>query len=195
MNWLGEGHKVKIKFVSKGYFHPLILLICVSLTRVRLLEILIEILFKDYELLRSIFIQSILVFSIVLIIGTLMGKVSYGMAILVGEIGVMFAFIYKGCEIILELIYKILINKSKIYSPPSSSLLKITAFLYSQQTQKQVFEITFADWQEEYFEALSKKEIWKARWINVRYTYAFLAAMWMKSPIGDLIEFIQKFAK
>jgi hypothetical protein len=74
-------------------------------------------------------------------------------------------------------------------------LLKITAFIYSPKTQKEIFEPIVTDWQEEYFEALSKKEIWKARWINVRYTYAFIVAMWQKSPIGDLIEFIQKFAK
>ena len=58
--------------------------------------------------------------------------------------------------------------------------------------QKEVFDPIVADWQEEYFEALSKKEIWKSRRINMRYTYAFLAAMWQKSPVGDLIEFIRK---
>ena len=77
----------------------------------------------------------------------------------------------------------------------SYNLLKLTNFLYSAKTQKAVFEQTVGNWQEEYFEALSKKEIWKARWINVRYTYAFLAAMWMKSPIGDLIQFVIKIAK
>ena len=77
----------------------------------------------------------------------------------------------------------------------SSNLLIISGFLYSSKTQKEVFEPIIVDWQEEYFEALFKKEIWKARWINVRYTYAFLAAMWQKSPIGDLIEFISKIAK
>ena len=79
-----------------------------------------------------------------------------------------------------------------------SSLLKLsklTNFLYSPKNQKEIFEAIIADWQEEYFEALLKKEIWKARWINVRYTCAFLAAMWQKSSIGDLIEFISKLAK
>ncbi len=71
----------------------------------------------------------------------------------------------------------------------------IIRFLYSSKTRKEIFEPIIADWQEEYFEALFKKEIWKARWINVRYIYAFLGAMWQKSPIGDLIEFIIKFAK
>lgn len=73
--------------------------------------------------------------------------------------------------------------------------LKITEFIYANKSQKEIFLPIMADWQEEYFEALSKKEIWKARWVNVRYTYAFLAAMWMKSPIGDLIQFVIKIAK
>lgn len=77
----------------------------------------------------------------------------------------------------------------------SERLLNLSKFLFSQKTVNEVLKPLTSDWQEEYFEALSKKEIWKARWINVRYTYAFLAAMWMKSPIGDLIEFIRKFAK
>lgn len=77
----------------------------------------------------------------------------------------------------------------------SSLWLKVVTFFFSSRTVKEIFNPITADWQEEYFEALSKKEIWKARWINVRYTYAFLGAMWQKSPLGDLIEFISKLAK
>ncbi len=87
------------------------------------------------------------------------------------------------------------INEKEFLLTSSITLLKISDFLFSANTQKEIFEPIVADWQEEYFEALFKKEIWKARWINVRYTYAFLAAMWQKSPIGDLIEFISKIAK
>lgn len=86
-------------------------------------------------------------------------------------------------------------EKIKLISPLGNKLLMISGFLFSKINQKEVFEAVVADWQEEYFEALFKKEIWKARWINVRYTYAFLAAMWMKSPIGDLIQFVIKIAK
>ena len=75
------------------------------------------------------------------------------------------------------------------------NLLKITEFLFSAKIQKEIFEPITVDWHEEYFEALFKKEIWKARWMNMRYTYAFFAAMWQKSPIGDLIEFVNKIAK
>jgi hypothetical protein len=71
----------------------------------------------------------------------------------------------------------------------------IVKFLFGDKNQKEIFEPIVTDWQEEYFEALFKKEMWKARWINVRYTYAFIIAMWQKSPIGDLIEFVSKIAK
>lgn len=77
---------------------------------------------------------------------------------------------------------------------PSSFWLNISKVLFSPKTQKDIFELTAFDWDEEYFEALFKKEVWKARWINVSYTYAFVAAMWQKSPIGDLIEFVKKIA-
>ena len=86
-------------------------------------------------------------------------------------------------------------NEKEFLLFSSINLLKISDLLFSPKTQKEIFEPIVADWQEEYFEALFKKEIWKARWINVRYTYAFLVAMWQKSPIGDLIEFISKLAK
>ena len=87
------------------------------------------------------------------------------------------------------------ITEKEFLLTSSTTLFKISYFLFSSKTQKEIFEPILSDWQEEYFEALFKKEIWKARWINVRYTYAFLAAMWQKSPIGDLIEFVSKLAK
>ncbi len=86
-------------------------------------------------------------------------------------------------------------TENLIHIPTDAKLLAISKILYSAKIQRELFEPIVADWQEEYFEALLKKEIRKARWINVRYTYAFLAAMWQKSPIGDLIEFISKLAK
>lgn len=88
-----------------------------------------------------------------------------------------------------------LYREKNIVSSPNTKLLIVSSFFYSRKNQIEIFEPVASDWQEEYFEALFKKEIWKARWINVRYTYAFLAAMWQKSPIGDLIEFISKIAK
>ena len=42
---------------------------------------------------------------------------------------------------------------------------------------------------------MQEQEFWKSRWINVHYIYAFISAMWQKSPIGDLIELAIKIAK
>lgn len=101
-------------------------------------------------------------------------------------------------SLLLNLFYKESSNSSsvnKVSLPFSRKLLKLSYILFSSKTQKEVFELIVADWDEEYFDALFKQEIWKARWINVRYAYAFLAAMWLKSPIGDLIQFVIKIAK
>lgn len=96
---------------------------------------------------------------------------------------------------IISFLLKLSALKQKIKKPIYLNALKISNFLFSFKNQKEVFEPIAADWQEEYFEALFKKEIRKARWINVRYTYAFLAAMIQKSLIGNLIEFVIKIAK
>jgi len=77
----------------------------------------------------------------------------------------------------------------------ASNFLVITNFLYSHKTQKEVFEPLVAEWQYEYFEDLRNKRFRRAKMTNLRWTYHFLTAMWQKSPIGDLIEFISKFAK
>ncbi|MGC2235977.1 MAG: hypothetical protein WA584_07440 [Pyrinomonadaceae bacterium] len=86
-------------------------------------------------------------------------------------------------------------RRNQLAKPKGFFLLKISQIFFDNKEQKEIFVPTVGDWNEEIFEALSKKDIWRARWINVRYTYAFLAAMWQKSPIGDLIEFVTKIAK
>ncbi len=86
-------------------------------------------------------------------------------------------------------------NQTYIFKPHRYKLLKITGFLFSEKTQQEVFKPTMSDWDSELFEAENQKKNWKARWINVRYTYAFLVGLWQKSLFGDLLEYIRKFAK
>ena len=52
-----------------------------------------------------------------------------------------------------------------------------------------------ADWDFEIYENLEKDKDANLFMINVRNTYRFFLAMWQKSPIGDLIEFVVKIAK
>ncbi len=128
-----------------------------------------------------------------------MNKLSETLLTKVGFTGILYNILSFGFLLIISQIAidlsKFLDSEKLKSSTWSSRFSFLSNFLYSNKTQKEIFEPIVADWQEEYFEALFKKEIWKARWINVRYTYAFLAAMWQKSPIGDLIEFISKIAK
>lgn len=97
-------------------------------------------------------------------------------------------------QISVELSVRITSNNVISYSF-FSLFSKLSGFLFSAKNNQEVFNPIISDWQEEYFNALFKKEKWKAHWINVRYSYAFVAAMWQKSPIGDLIEFVVKIAK
>ena len=86
-------------------------------------------------------------------------------------------------------------KKFKIATPSRYKLLKLSEIFFSAKTQKEIFLQAMADWDEEIYEALEKNKEANLFIINVRNTYAFLAAMWMKSPVGNLIEFIKKVAK
>ncbi|MBA3694039.1 MAG: hypothetical protein H0W77_11490 [Acidobacteria bacterium] len=82
-----------------------------------------------------------------------------------------------------------------LFSIPLILIWEIPNLCYSPKTKEIVFNPIKSDWQNELLEAKLKNQSWNALRINVYYTYAFLAAMWQKSPIGDLIEFISKIAK
>lgn len=77
----------------------------------------------------------------------------------------------------------------------SSKMLKISAFLYSKKTHEQVFKPFCGDWEEEWRDALFKKEFKRAYWINVRDFCTFLVMMIQRTPVKDLIEFIKKGVK
>lgn len=77
--------------------------------------------------------------------------------------------------------------KSRIERVPGLTMLKIARFLYSKKTYERQFEPLFADLQEEYFEALHQGDIWKARWLRVRYLWAFAKSIG-KNRLWSLIE-------
>jgi hypothetical protein len=86
-------------------------------------------------------------------------------------------------------------KKKILHNPPGIKLLEIAEFLFSRKTYENNFLTLVGDWQEEYFRALQESNISKARWINFRYTLAFVSTMWLKSPIGTFIDLIVKIAK
>jgi hypothetical protein len=106
----------------------------------------------------------------------------------------------KNTQLINKDLEKLIIKKSgrKIITnlkPYCYDFIKITKFFYSTKSHKEIFEPMGAEWEYEYFEALKENNIKKARWLNLRWGCSFILAMWQKSPIGDLIEFIMKVAK
>lgn len=82
-----------------------------------------------------------------------------------------------------------------LLSVPLILIWEIPNIFYSPKTKEMVFEPLKSDWQEELLEAKLRNQKLKAMQINFHYSYAFLAAMLQKSPIGDLMEFIGKIAK
>jgi hypothetical protein len=86
------------------------------------------------------------------------------------------------------------IDESNITKSFRYKLLKFTALLFSAKTQKDAFEPAMAEWDEEIFEALKEDKDANLFMINVRNTYGFIMAMWQKSPLGDLLEYVRKIA-
>jgi hypothetical protein len=78
---------------------------------------------------------------------------------------------------------------------PLIFIWEIPNIFYSPKTKKMVFEPLLADWQEELTDAKLRGESWRALQINIRYSFAYLAVMIQKSPLGDLFDFFGKFAK
>ena len=82
-----------------------------------------------------------------------------------------------------------------LISIPLIFLWEIPNMFYSPKTKRMIFEPLKADWQEELTDAKLRGETWKVLQINIRYSFAFLASMIQKSPIGDLFEFFSKVAR
>jgi hypothetical protein len=100
-------------------------------------------------------------------------------------------------DFIIELVDSIKNRKSielKLSQPSRYKLLKLSSFLFSARTCKEVFLTAMADWDEEIFEALKENKDANLFMINVRNTYGFIMAMWQKSPLGDLLEYVRKIA-
>ena len=81
-----------------------------------------------------------------------------------------------------------------IKEAPGQRWLKFAEFFFSPETVKMKVVPTLADWQEEYFEALQKQNLAKARWISVRYNWAMIKVLWL-SDVLELIEALRKIAK
>jgi hypothetical protein len=81
-----------------------------------------------------------------------------------------------------------------MFSIPLILLWEIPNIFYSSKTKETVFEPIQSDWQDELNHAKLRNETWKSIEINAKYSFAFLSAMVLKSPFGDIIEYVRKIA-
>lgn len=75
-------------------------------------------------------------------------------------------------------------HRSRVDRPPGSRMSAIAAWLYSKKTFSRVFADQINDLQIEYIEAIGKGRPWHARWIRVRYGFAFMESMVLKLPVS-----------
>jgi hypothetical protein len=77
---------------------------------------------------------------------------------------------------------------------PLILLWEIPNLFYSSRTKENIFEPLKTDWQDELTNAKLQNQTLKIVEINIRYSMAFISAMIQKSPLGDLLEYVRKFA-
>jgi len=80
---------------------------------------------------------------------------------------------------------------SRIKQPPGYVILKIADFLWSHKTLTLTFEPLVADWRHEYCEALQGGRRMKARWICIRYYWAFAKAFGLTKIVDAVKAFVR----
>jgi hypothetical protein len=67
--------------------------------------------------------------------------------------------------------------RGSLSAAPGHRLLVVAEFVLTRRSFDRLVLPTIQDMREEYFEALSQNRIWKARWVRVRGTWSFFAAL------------------
>jgi hypothetical protein len=80
-------------------------------------------------------------------------------------------------KIISDLLNSLKNRQIGLVFPPGSRLICLAEFLLTQKSYHEIVVPIISDMREEYFEALSQNRIWKARWVRVRGTWSFFAAL------------------
>jgi hypothetical protein len=74
---------------------------------------------------------------------------------------------------------------------PGKKLLQISEFVFSKKFHDQICRQIVADMREEYREALFQNRIWKARWVRIRGTWSFFAAIGLDRAFAFVSFFVK----
>lgn len=80
---------------------------------------------------------------------------------------------------------------SNLVGPPGKILLSMSEIVFTKKFFERVVLHAILDMREEYNEALSQNRIWKARWVRVRGTYSFFAAIGLDRALAFVSFFIK----
>lgn len=72
---------------------------------------------------------------------------------------------------------------------------EIPNLFYSTNTQEMVFDPIRSDWKQERVDAKTHGTVISRVAVDIRYSFGFMGAMLAKSPIGEVVEFVGKFAR
>jgi hypothetical protein len=78
-----------------------------------------------------------------------------------------------------------------ISGSPGSKILMFSEFIYRKKFYEEVCLAIVSDMREEYFEALSQNRHWKARWVRIRGTWSFFAAMGLDRAFAFVSFFVK----
>ncbi len=90
-----------------------------------------------------------------------------------------------------QILNSVLVSSKRLPSAPGSKLIGYSEFVFSKRSYEKVFLPIVSDMREEYFEALSQNRIWKARWVRVRGTSSFFAAMGLDRAFAFVSFFVK----
>jgi hypothetical protein len=85
--------------------------------------------------------------------------------------------------------------KHQIRRPPGAKLLDLVDFLFPLKTVERTFKPFIADWQYEYFEALKQSRTKKARWISIRYRFAFACTFIKAMGLSKMFSLFKQISK
>jgi hypothetical protein len=83
----------------------------------------------------------------------------------------------------------------KVISPPGLRLWHLAEFLCTKKTYASIFYPLLAEFQHEYFDALSTGRTWKARWVRVLYFCAFFKSAGLNVTMKLMREAWERFQK
>jgi hypothetical protein len=91
--------------------------------------------------------------------------------------------------------FRLKADQVRLIKAPGTRLLTIVDFLFRSITVELTFKPLISDWQSEYFEALNQGCTIKARWISIRYRFAFSCTFIMAMGLSKVFSLFKQISK